>query len=248
MRGIKALFFRRASLVLSRKGAAMSFATRLEAGERLGEACRGLVFEKPLVLGLARGGVPVAVGVARRLGVPMDVLMVRKIGTPGYAELASAAVVDGQKPVIVFNEEVMRSRSVSKSDVRAAAADALREIERRRELYVGRRAPVEVTDRDVILVDDGAATGSSLRAAVDAVKRKSPLRITIAVPVAAHEALETLKRVADQVICLEAPERFGSVSEFYQEFHQVTDDEVVALLETGRIDTSGAPRPPDKAL
>lgn len=222
----------------------MGFATRLEAGEALGEACRTHVFERPLVLGLARGGVPVALGLARRLAVPMDVLMVRKIGAPGYAELASAAVVDGQKPVIVFNEEVMLARSISKADVRLRAVDALREIERRREIYVGRRPPVEVTDRDVILVDDGAATGSSLRAAIDAVRRKSPLRVTIAVPVASHEALRTLEAHADQVICLMTPERFSSVSEHYQDFHQVTDEEVISFLEIGRATIPQPPPPP----
>jgi putative phosphoribosyl transferase len=222
----------------------MGFATRLEAGEALGEVCRTHAFEMPLILGLARGGVPVAVGISHRLGAPMDVLLVRKIGAPGYAELASAAIVDGQKPVIVFNEEVMIARSISKADIRLRAVDALREIERRREIYVGRRPPIDVTDRDVILVDDGAATGSSLRAAIDAVRRRSPLRITIALPVASREALRSLEAHADQVICLMTPERFGSVSEHYEDFHQLTDEEVVAFLEIGRATIPQPPPPP----
>jgi putative phosphoribosyl transferase len=221
----------------------MGFATRLEAGERLGEACLRLAFEHPLILGLARGGAPVALGLARRLGAPMDVLMVRKIGVPDHPEVASAAIVNGHKPIIVFNEPVMKARSLSPSDVRAAAADALREIERRREVYFAGRPPIDVTDRDVILVDDGAATGSSLRAAVDALRKKSPFRITIALPVAAPDALAALRVVADRVICLEVPERFGSVSEAYGDFHQLTDEEVVSLLEAERQETPRRPPP-----
>lgn len=232
--GIKVFCARRVPLAASVKGAAMSFSTRLEAGERLGEACRGLVFEKPLILGLARGGVAVASALARVLDAPMDIILVRKIGAPGHPELAAAAVVDGRHPVIVFNEEVIAQRSIERSTLRTAAAEVLREIERRRELYMRGRPPVDLTDRDIILVDDGAATGSSLRAAVDAVRPQSPLRITIALPVAAPEALAVLRRIADQMVCLVTPPDFRSVGEAYADFHQLTDEEVIALVASSR--------------
>lgn len=212
----------------------MIFADRFDAGRRLAAALRHLRGKDPVVLALVRGGLPVAFEVARALSAPLDVVLVRKIGAPSQPELAVGAVVDGDQPEIVSNPEVMRMVGVTQSYVDAEARRQLAEIDRRRALYLRGRPPVEVRGRTAIVVDDGIATGATTRAALHAVRRRQPARLVLAVPVAPVDAVERLAGDADEIVCLDRPEPFGAVGYFYGDFRQVSDDEVVDLLERAR--------------
>jgi putative phosphoribosyl transferase len=185
---------------------------------------------RPVVYALPRGGVPVAIEIARRLHAPLDLLLVRKIGAPGQPELAAGAVVDGEPPDIVVNEDICRALGLRASDIASLGAAQFKEIARRRALYLPGRAPAPARGRTAILVDDGVATGASMEAAIVAVRQRSPERIVVAVPVAARDALAALQRLVDEVLVLDAPESFAGVSEFYGDFHQLDDEEVIALL------------------
>jgi putative phosphoribosyl transferase len=215
------------------------FRDRSEAGAQLADAVRNL-FEsrddrsRPVVLALPRGGVPVAYEVARALGAPLDLVLVRKIGVPSQPELAAAAIVDGACPEMVVNEDVVRGTRMSEEDLDAGRTRALAEIERRRALYFGERAPVTVAGRDVVVVDDGIATGATARVALHALRSRGARSLTLAVPVAAPDALPTMIREADHVIALRQPAAFGGVGSHYLEFHQLDDSEVIRLLEAAR--------------
>ncbi|GHD44716.1 phosphoribosyltransferase [Thalassobaculum fulvum] len=212
----------------------MIFADRFDAGRRLAEALQHLADRDPVVLALVRGGLPVAFEVAKALAAPLDVVLVRKIGAPSQPELAVGAVVDGAQPEIVSNPEIMAMLGLSQSYVEAEAKRQLAEIDRRRAAYLRGRPPVEVHGRTAIVVDDGIATGATTRAALHAVRRRQPSRLVLAVPVAPPDTLERLAADADEIVCLDRPEPFGAVGYFYNDFTQVSDREVVDLLDRAR--------------
>jgi putative phosphoribosyl transferase len=206
------------------------FSDRREAGRELAERVARLGLHDPVVLALPRGGVPVAAEVARALGAPLDLLLVRKIGVPWQQELAVAAIVDGDDPQLVIDEEVRRQAGVSDTYINDEAKEKLREIERRRALYLQGRAPVTVTNRTAIVVDDGIATGTTVRAALKALRQRKPAALVLAVPVAPPETIEDLTREVDRIVCLEQPSPFHAIGLYYDDFHQVPDDEVLAAL------------------
>jgi predicted phosphoribosyltransferase len=181
-----------------------------------------------IVLALPRGGVPVAYEVAEALGAPLDLFLVRKLGTPGHRELAMGAIASGG--VRVLNSEVVRWYGITPAAIDAVAQEEQRELERREEAYREGRSPVPLKGRVVMLVDDGLATGSTMRAAVQAVRQLGPSRIVVAVPVGAPETCEELSEIADEVVCARMPRPFSAVGQWYLNFDQTTDDEVRELL------------------
>jgi len=214
------------------------FANRHAAGEMLARRLKQMNLDRPVVLAIARGGVPVAAPVANALGAPMDVLLVRKIGVPWQPELAAAAVVDGDTPDIVIDEPVMHECGLDQAFVQRQADIELKEIERRRRTYLAGRPTVEIKGRCAIVVDDGIATGTTMRAALRAVRQRQPARLVLAVPVAAHDSVRALKNEVDDLICLEQPEPFYAVGLNYEMFNQVSDEEVTALMHaTEQSDT-----------
>lgn len=206
------------------------FRDRAEAGRRLAERLAHLRAERPVVLALPRGGVPVAYQVAVALAAPLDIVLVRKIGVPWQPELAAAAVVDGEEPQIVENADVMQALGLGEDFIEAESKRQLDEIERRRRRYLAGRARIPVEGRTVIVVDDGIATGATARAALKGLRRAGAGRLVLAVPVAPPEAVELLRAEADEVVCPETPAYFGAISMFFADFHQVGDDEVVETL------------------
>jgi predicted phosphoribosyltransferase len=209
------------------------FHDRKDAGAQL--AARLAAFaddSNTIVLGLPRGGVPVAYEVARALRAPLDVFVVRKLGVPGQKELAMGAIASGG--VRVLNDEVIQALNLWPSTVDAVAALEQPELERQQRLYRGDVALPDFAGRTVIIVDDGLATGATMRAAVRALRQNNPRRIVIAVPVGAAETCRSLQADADQVICLHSPQSFYSVSTWYEEFSQTSDDEVRNLLAARR--------------
>jgi predicted phosphoribosyltransferase len=206
------------------------FRNRSDAGRQLAARLMPLKSEQPVVLALPRGGVPVAFEIAAALRAPLDFVLVRKIGVPWQPELAVAAVVDGEQPQIVENEDVMRLLTIPEDFIQEEAKRQLREIDRRRALYRGDRTRVDVKGCTAIVVDDGIATGATARAALRAVKRAGPKRLILAVGVAPRATVEALSAECDEVVCVGAPDDFGAISLFYDDFHQVSDDEVIDLL------------------
>jgi putative phosphoribosyl transferase len=208
----------------------MLFRNRAEAGRKLAKrllAYRSLV---PIVLALPRGGVPVGFEIATALGAPLDVIFVRKIGVPSQPELALGAIVDGDHPEIFINERLKDELEIPDAYIREESDRQLVEIERRRELYLEGRPSLPLSGRPVIVVDDGIATGATMRAALLAIRRQHPSSIALAVPVAAADALETLRSEVDDVICLSTPTSLGGVGQFYRNFQQVDDETVITLL------------------
>ena len=206
------------------------FADREDAGKRLAVAVKRLRLTDPVVLALPRGGVPVAAPVAKALGAPLDLVMVRKIGAPGQAELAAGAVVDDAAHQVVWNESVLRGLGLRPADLQPAVDEQLALTKDRRALYLVGRVPVPVRGRDVVVVDDGIATGATIRAALKGISQAGAASITLAVPVAPSDTLAALKPLVDQVICMTTPEPFHAVGQQYQRFDQVTDTEVVGIL------------------
>lgn len=209
----------------------MRYRDRREAGERLAREFAGLHLANPVVLALPRGGVPVAYEVARALAAPLDLVMVRKVGVPSQPELAAGAVVNGANPEIVVNEDIARQTRLSHADIERLAEAQLDLIRERRRLYLRGRAQIPLKDRTVIIVDDGIATGATMRAAVKAVRRHGPARIVLAVPVAAPDTLEEMRNEVDLVICPNVPAYLGAIGAFYAVFDQTSDDEVIRLLD-----------------
>jgi predicted phosphoribosyltransferase len=207
----------------------MRFRDRSEAGRYLAARLHQYA-NRPdvIVLALPRGGVPVAFEVARQLNVPLDVFLVRKLGLPGREELAMGAIATGG--VRVLNDEVIRVLRVPEEIIDAVAAQEQEELERRERLYRGDRPPPDVRGRTVILVDDGLATGSTMRAAIAALRAQHPARIVVAVPVGAPDTCAEFKDEADDVICARTPEPFFAVGLWYADFSQTTDEEVHDLL------------------
>lgn len=222
------------------------FQDRRHAGHALGQivrdACANVLDAgDAIVLGLPRGGVPVAFEVARELRLPLDVFVVRKLGVPGQEELAMGAVASGG--VIVLQNDVIAACSIRQETIDAVVSVERREIERRETVYRAGRLPIQLNDRTVVLVDDGLATGATMKAAARAL-RPIARRMVVAVPVAAFGTCEELRREVDRLICIECPQFFHAVGEFYRNFNQTTDDEVCALLAQARpVDPDISPGP-----
>lgn len=206
------------------------FADRSEAGRLLAERVKALRLRDPVVYALPRGGVPVAVEVAAALGAPLDLVLVRKIGAPGQPELAIGAIVDGDTPEVVLNADIVAATGASEAFIGAARRRELAEIERRRARYLAGRAPVDPAGRTAVVVDDGLATGASARAALHALRRRGAARLVLAVPVAPPATLEALRGDADDIVCLVEAELFFGIGAFYRDFHQLTDEEVIAAI------------------
>lgn len=205
------------------------YADRRQAGRVLASALAGHAGRRDtLTLGLPRGGVPVAYEVARRLGSPLDVFVVRKLGVPGHEELAMGAVAAGG--VVILNESVVQYLRIPDADIEAAAAGELGELARQERAYRDDRPPVDAAGKTVFLVDDGLATGATMRAAIAGLRRLGPARVVVAVPIAAPTACEELRTDADEVVCAATPEPFYSVGQWYVDFSQTTDEEVRTLL------------------
>ncbi|MDP1700261.1 MAG: phosphoribosyltransferase family protein [Aestuariivirga sp.] len=207
-----------------------AFTSRTQAGQLLAEEVAKFRFEQPVVLALPRGGVPVALEVARLLKAPLELLLVRKIGVPWQPELAAAAIVDGERRDLVFNDEVMSTLGLERHEIEKAAAKEIAEIDRRRKLYLKGREPVSVMGRTAIVVDDGIATGTTVKAALQALKKRSPKRLVLAVPVAPGDRINELSTYVDDIICLHQPYPFMAIGDFYRDFHQVADEEVIEML------------------
>lgn len=206
------------------------FLNRQDAGRQLAAKLAGYASDpNVLVLGLPRGGVPVAYEVARALQAPLDVFVVRKLGVPGHRELAMGAIASGG--VRILNREIVDALRIPEAAVDAAAWHELQEIERQEMFLRGNAAVPQFSRRTLIIVDDGLATGSTMRAAIQALRQSHPARIVVAVPVAAAETVRRLRSEADSVICLSAPLDFRAVSMWYDDFSQTSDEEVRTLLE-----------------
>ncbi len=206
------------------------FADRRAAGRALAKALAARHLTAPVVLALPRGGVPVAAEIASALGAPLDIVLVRKIGVPLQRELAVAAVVDGGEPEVVVNKDVAELAGITADYIDASVKQELEEIERRRKAYLQGRARVPLEGRTVILVDDGIATGASVRAALRGLRRKAPKVLILAVPVAPLETIEALRNEVDEIVCLRMPDPFFAIGMHYADFRQVNDDEVIRLL------------------
>ncbi len=210
------------------------FKNRRDAGRKLAAPLLVYRDQHPVVLALPRGGVPVAYEIACALDAPLDIIVVRKLGAPGQPELGIGAVVDGDHPQRVFNEDLLRLLHVSDDYLNREVALELQEIRRRQERYRGGRPPVAVADRTAIVVDDGIATGASMRAALRGVRRSRPRRLVLAVPIAPPDTIAALRPEVDDLVCLSTPAFFQAVGQFYDEFTQTTDEEVIRLLEAAR--------------
>jgi len=208
----------------------LPFRDRVQAGQFLSRKLKAYADRTDvIVLALPRGGVPVALEVARVLHAPLDVFLVRKLGTPGQEELAMGAIASGG--IRVLNDEVIQSLHVPESVIDLATVKELRELARRERLYREGRPALDVTGRTVILVDDGLATGSTMRAAVAALRQLKPKRLVVAVPLAAAPTCRDLRGEVDELVCLQTPDPFYSVGFWYEDFSQTTDEEIREMLE-----------------
>lgn len=213
----------------------MTFANRLEAGQRLADALERFRGENTVVVALPRGGVEVAFPIAQHLNAPLTLVLIRKIGVPVQPELAMGAIVDGDKPIIVRNDDVIRHGRIPQATFDAAAQRELEEIHRRHALYLGGRPAIGIEGRTAIVVDDGIATGATVRAAIAGLRGRNPRKIVLAVPVAPEDALDVLRREVDELICLEPLSLLGAISLSYRRFPQLTDDDVIRLLDAAEI-------------
>lgn len=215
------------------------FRNRADAGQQLATRLAQRAWERPVVIGLPRGGVIVAAEVARALDAPLDVLLVRKIGAPSHPEFAVAAVAEGQPPVVELDERALRGSGATAEYVHSQLPAHLTEIERRRSAYLGTRPRAELAGRTAIVVDDGIATGTTVRAAIRALRRRGPHAIVLAVPVAAPDSLAALRPLVDEVVCLGAPPAFSAVGRHYADFDQTPDEEVVHALQEAPAPAAG---------
>jgi predicted phosphoribosyltransferase len=223
--------------LITRGDTTQPFRDRRDAGAALADRLHSYKGRDDLVvLALPRGGVPVAYEVARALGAPLDVFVVRKLGVPGHRELAMGAIASGG--VRVLNHDVVAWCGISAAAIEAVASAEQAELERRERAYRGGRPPVELNGRTVLLVDDGLATGSTMKAAVQAVRAYRPARIAVAVPVGALETCRELAHLADDVVCARTPEPFSAVGLWYRDFGQTSDAEVCELLHQPRLPVS----------
>ncbi|MCB4820272.1 phosphoribosyltransferase [Roseicella aerolata] len=217
------------------------FADRTEAGRLLGAKLRGLSLPRPVIYALPRGGVPVAAEIAEALGAPLDLILVRKIGAPQQPELALGAVVEGNPPETVLNRDIIALTGTDEAAIAAIRAREVAEINRRRAQYLAARPPIDPRGRAAVVVDDGLATGATARAALQALRRRGPARLVLAVPVAPPETLAALRREADEVVCLLEAELYHGISGHYVDFHQLEDEEVTRLLDAAAARHGGGP-------
>ncbi len=201
----------------------------------------------PVVLALPRGGVPVAAEVATALAAPLDLVIVRKVGAPGNPELAAAAIVDGDPPDVILNREIVEAYNLDNAALAAMVQRERPELERRRSVYRRNRKPLSVAGKSAILVDDGAATGTTMKVAIRALKRRSPARIVVALPIAPPETVRELAQEADRVVCLEQPPHFRALGYYYRNFEQLEDDAVLAALDRCRAARDAEAAKPRKA-
>jgi putative phosphoribosyl transferase len=208
----------------------MNFQNRVEAGRELARRLRRYANrEDVIVLGIPRGGVPVAFEIATGLGLPLDIFVLRKLGVPGHEELAFGAIASGN--IRILNRDVIEGWGLTGLDIERVTQAEKIELERREHLYRHTRRPLDVQGRVIILVDDGIATGSSMRAAIRALRQMSPAAIVLATPVAPGSTCTRLRPEVDELVCLEMPEPFYGVGQFYEDFSQTSDEEVEELLE-----------------
>jgi putative phosphoribosyl transferase len=215
------------------------FHDRQDAGLQLAAALDRFRDRDPLILALPRGGVPVAFEIACALEAELDLVFVRKLGAPGYPEVGIGAVVDGADPQLVLNEAIVRQIVPSTDYVEAEYRRQLVEIERRRRAYVGARPPIPAAGRTVIVVDDGVATGGTVRAALQALRKTAPAELILAVPLAPPDVAQSLAEECDEIVCLAMPEPFDAVGAHYGDFTQTGDEEVVALLRRAAVFAEG---------
>jgi len=207
----------------------LPFEDRTQAGRLLAQEMKAYAGrDDVLVLALPRGGVPVAFEIVQAIGAPLDLMIVRKLGTPGQQELAMGAIAAG---VQLLNRDIVDGMGISDATIEAVAKRERKELERRQRAYRGDRPAPEFKSRCVILVDDGLATGATMRTAIKALRERAPARIVVAVPVAPPSTVELLRAEADEVVCLAAPEPFWAIGQWYREFPQVSDEEVKDLLQ-----------------
>lgn len=216
----------------------MRFTDRASAGRLLAGELLKLDLRAPVVYALPRGGFPVAFELAQALKAPLGILLVRKIGVPWQRELAAGAVAEDAQN-LVFNKDVIAEAGMQRRQVEEAAKVEIREIERRRALYLAGRASIEVKGREAIIVDDGIATGATVEAAIMAVRRREPSRVIVATPVAPPDTVAELKALADDVVCLSTPEPFFAIGVHYDDFRQLTDQDVVDILGQARSADGG---------
>lgn len=225
------------------------FRDRTDAGKQLAAELVKLALPEPVVLALPRGGVPVGAEVAEALDAPLDLIIVRKVGAPDNPELAVAAIVDGDPPDIVLNREIIEAYGLDTDELAALVKRERPELERRRLVYRSKRRAVAVAGKTAIIVDDGAATGTTMKVAVGALQRRSPRAIIIALPVAPPEVVAELSQEADRVICLSKPARFYALGYHYLHFQPVSDDEVIETLHSAlQRRRQGRPVPPGGAV
>jgi putative phosphoribosyl transferase len=208
----------------------MRFRNRTDAGLRLAVKLRHLKDRNPLVLALPRGGVPVGFEIARALGAPLDVVLVRKIGVPWQPELALGAVSDGDDPETFIDRNLVNELNIPADYIEQETARQIAEMERRRLLYRAGHAPLDIAGRTAIVVDDGIATGATMRVALQTTRRRNPGWLVVAAPVAAPETLAALRPDVDEIVCLEAPPALGAIGFYYADFRQVSDAEVADVL------------------
>jgi len=213
------------------------FRDRCTAGRELAHAVQRLQLEAPVILALPRGGVPVAYEIAWKLGAPLDLVLVRKLGVPGRPEFGMGAIAGGANPRAYLDHDLIRSLGISDDHIQQEITRQTAEMERRRLTYLGERPPSDVSGKHVVLVDDGIATGGTVRVALDALRTSTAASITLAVPVAPVEALSTFEPLVDKMICLSFPEPFVAVGNHYERFDQTTDEEVIDLLAQAHLRT-----------
>lgn len=219
----------------------MRFLDRHEAGRKLAHELLCYADQRPAVFALPRGGVPVGYEIAKALRAPLDLVLVRKIGAPFQPELAAGAVVDGDEPVVVLNPEIVEALGLTKEFLKAETSRKLAEIDERRRTYLAGRHRTDPRGMTAIVVDDGIATGATIKAAVRAIRRRSPSRLVLAVPVAPPGMIDNLRQEVDAAHCLETPGYFLAIGLFYQNFNQLSDDEIAELLADAQAFAANAP-------